>query len=138
MNGLSWHGTCTRRVALAATDASAWMGMTEQLKAEHGAAVSGWALADACPPNGTLASPAPGQLRRPWWSTVGRADLRGATLQWFTGLFCAGVGAQMAIVPHHFGAPAYDALRPNIGLWGTATLIAGMALLGVAATGGRR
>ena len=67
-----------------------------------------------------------------WWTTISRANLRGATLQWATGLFCAFVGAQMLVVPHQFGAQAYDSLRPNILGWGAATLLAGMVMVVVA------
>jgi hypothetical protein len=75
---------------------------------------------------------------RPWWTSIKRANLRGATLQWATGLFCAFVGAQMLVVPHQFGAQAYDSLRPNILGWGAATLLAGMAMVVVATTAGSR
>ncbi|HZO32777.1 MAG TPA: sensor histidine kinase [Chloroflexota bacterium] len=75
---------------------------------------------------------------RPWWTPISRANLRGAALQWATGLFCAFIGAQMLVVPHQFGAQAYDTLRPNMLVWGTATLLAGMAMIVVAATGGSR
>ena len=69
---------------------------------------------------------------RPWWTPISRANLRGAALQWATGLFCAFIGARMLVVPHQFGAQAYDTLRPNMLVWGTATLLAGMAMIVVA------
>jgi PAS domain S-box-containing protein len=39
----------------------------------------------------------------------------------------------MLIVPHHFSAQTYDALRPNLGLLGTVTLLVGLAMLLVSA-----
>ena len=38
----------------------------------------------------------------------------------------------MLVVPHQFGAQAYDSLRPNIFGWGIATLLAGMVMVVVA------
>jgi hypothetical protein len=99
------------------------VGMIEQDGALPGAAVGGGATAVAWRSDGP-----PGvdghstDATIPWWTTISRADLGGATLQWATGLFCAFVGAQMLVVPHQFGAQAYDSLRPNILGWGIATV----------------
>lgn len=66
------------------------------------------------------------------------ADLRDTILQWSTGLLATLLGAQMLIVPHQLSTQAYDLVRPHIGLWGGATLLAGIVMLIVAATGRTR
>ena len=118
------------------------MGMTEQDGAPPSAAVGGGATAVAWPsdglPTGDGRSTHAVTAVHPRWATISRADLRGATLQWATGLFCAFVGAQMLVVPHQFGAQAYDSLRPNILGWGVATLLAGMGMVVVACAGASR
>jgi diguanylate cyclase (GGDEF)-like protein/PAS domain S-box-containing protein len=55
------------------------------------------------------------------------------TLQWFVGAFCLAVGALMLVAPHEFGAAAYAALRPMLGVAGLAYLLGGGALVAVAA-----
>jgi PAS domain S-box-containing protein len=96
-----------------------------------GAALSGAAPASARRP----ASPTPGS---PIWRIVARRELRATILQWSTGLLCALLGAQMLIVPHQLSSQAYDIVRPQILVWGAATLLAGMTMLVVAATGRSR
>ena len=64
--------------------------------------------------------------------------LRGTTLQWWAGLLCAAIGAQLLIVPHQVNSLAYDALRPNSAAWGVVALSGGMLLLVVAIVGGAR
>ncbi|MDP8924711.1 MAG: ATP-binding protein [Chloroflexota bacterium] len=59
------------------------------------------------------------------------------TLQWAVGAFCGLVGALMIVAPHHFG-PAYTSLRPHPTLWAAVVLLAGAALIGVAALAPRR
>src|SRR5437764_13024347 len=54
------------------------------------------------------------------------------TLQWFVGAFCLAVGALMLVTPHEFGASAYAALRPLLGVAGLAYLVGGGALVAVA------
>jgi signal transduction histidine kinase len=86
----------------------------------------------------TAHSPSVLPAPRAWWTPISRANLRGATLQWASGLFCAFIGAQMLVVPHQFGAQAYDTLRPNMVGLGAATLAAGILMVVVATTGGSR
>ncbi len=64
--------------------------------------------------------------------------LRIRSLQWIVGAFCAVSGAMMLVVPHQFHAPAYDALPLQPPFLGTVFLIAGAALIGVAALKPRR
>ena len=52
-----------------------------------------------------------------------------APLRWAVGAQCAVIGALILVEPHHFGAPVYKALQPNLELWGAAFLSAGTALL---------
>src|SRR5688572_23727556 len=103
------------------------MGMIEHEGAQSGAAVPDAAPIVALAADAPCARPTPPAPS--WWVPRSAADLRGATLQWATGVFCAFVGAQMLVVPHQFGAQSYDMMRPNILGWGTATLIAGMAMI---------
>src|SRR5215211_6282659 len=116
------------------------MTLTEPTGVEQDATASGSASDFACPPNGTgshTASP-----RRPvtrWgWTPFSSLDLRDALLQWSTGLLATMLGAQMLIVPHQLSTQAYDLVRPQIGLWGGAMLVAGILMLVVAATGRSR
>ncbi|MFN8636786.1 MAG: ATP-binding protein [Chloroflexota bacterium] len=64
--------------------------------------------------------------------------MRGTTLQWLTGLLATLIGAQMLIVPHQLSGPTYDLLRPQIAIWGAATLLPGLLMIVVAATGRAR
>jgi signal transduction histidine kinase len=52
-----------------------------------------------------------------------------SSFQWATGVFLAATGALMLVAPHQFGAPGYDALRPQLPWWGTAFCLAGGGLL---------
>ena len=65
-------------------------------------------------------------------------DIRVGTLEWAAGAFCALIGALMLIAPHQFEGPAFAALRPHLPWWGTVFLLAGAALLAVAALAPRR
>ncbi|MBA2447697.1 MAG: response regulator [Chloroflexi bacterium] len=60
-------------------------------------------------------------------------DFRIDTLRWAVGVFCAVIGALMLVAPHQFAAPSYAPLRPYLPWWGAAFLLAGAALVDVAA-----
>ena len=59
-------------------------------------------------------------------------DVAIGSLQWAVGAFCTLIGALMLVAPHHFG-PSCTALRPHPAMGATVVLLAGTALLGVAA-----
>src|ERR1700681_2097482 len=52
-------------------------------------------------------------------------------LRCFVGLLCATTGALMLVAPHLFTTPVYAAIRPHLGLWGIAFVVAGAGLLGL-------
>src|SRR6188768_3251137 len=120
--------------------AGAEMRMTEPAGVKQGATVHGAAYPSACPPTGPdgEASPAGRRPRARGWPPTFKADLRDTLLQWSTGLLATMLGAQMVIVPHQLSTQAYDLVRPHIGLWGGAMLLAGILMLVVAATGRSR
>jgi signal transduction histidine kinase len=64
--------------------------------------------------------------------------LSAESLRWTLGLYCAFVGAFMLVAPHRFTAGVYAALAQFRGLWGMASLAAGVALLAVAILRPRR
>lgn len=72
------------------------------------------------------------------WSLVSREQLRMKGLQWVTGLLCGIVGALMLIVPHQLSGQVYDAVRPDLPMWGAGALLAGLTMLVVATTGRAR
>jgi signal transduction histidine kinase len=64
--------------------------------------------------------------------------LNAESLRWTMGLYCAFVGAFILVAPHRFTSPAYQGLAPYRAPWGTAALVAGMALLATAVVRSRR
>lgn len=59
-------------------------------------------------------------------------DLKGGSLRWAVGLFCAIVGAFMLVAPHQFRIQAFWSVPAVRTAWAVAALAAGVALLSVA------
>src|SRR5215207_4130517 len=116
------------------------MKLTEPTGVDQDATASGRASDLACPLNSVDSHAAKHRDHvRGWgWTPIRSSDLRESILQWSTGLLATMLGAQMLIVPHQLSTQAYDLVRPQIGLWGGAMLVAGILMLVVAATGRSR
>jgi hypothetical protein len=112
----------------------------ESAGVEQGAAGGGQASVSAYPTDGrpTTTDSVKRRARLGRWALISLDDLGDTTLQWSTGLLATLLGSEMLIVPHQLSSQAYDLVRPHSAVWGGAMLLAGLAMLIVAATGRSR
>jgi PAS domain S-box-containing protein len=112
----------------------------ESAGVEQGAAGGGQASVSAYPTDGRPTTPdsVKRRARLGRWALISLDDLGDTTLQWSTGLLATLLGSEMLIVPHQLSSQAYDLVRPHSTVWGGAMLLAGLAMLIVAATGRSR